>query len=549
MRAVPAALRVVACALCLGVTAALAQSPYAPDTAEPGSVDAIAKFTTDPRYVNPWVAYVPASASVPSPTAHLGHIVGAPGELSNTETIHGYFRKLAEASPRVHVQVIGRSEEGREILLAVIADEAGIQSVESLKAATAALADPRRTSPEEAEAIVAKARPIYYLNAGLHSTETGPPEMVMELAYRLAVSEQPMIRQIRENVVVLINPVAEPDGRDKMVDWFYRYLKGKTDFENLPRRGPPYWGHYVFHDNNRDTHQKALALTRAVHDMFYAFYPTVVHDLHESIPLLQTWNGTGPFNPNLEPLVISEMFDMSFEEVRALTALGMPGVWTWGFGEGFGHHYLESVATNHNAIGRGYETFGNTTAETVERTLRDSRYVGRPVTSQEWYRPYPPDRTLRWSLRNNTNYMQSGCLAILHYTARNARDLRRGFYRKGYNSWQKGVTQAPYAFVLPPDQGDRRRLAQLVNLLRSHRIEVHRAPAAFNAGGAEHPAGSFVVRTDQPYRNYIVDLLLPQRFPADAEHQPYDDISWSLPVHYGLRCRAREEGSGRVREA
>ena len=124
--------------------------------------------------------------------------------------------------------------------------------------------------------------------------------MVMELAYRLAVSEQPMIQNIRRNLIVLINPVSEPDGRDKMVDWFYRYLKGKTDFESLPPTSPPYWGFYVFHDNNRDTHQKALQLTRAVHRMFYDYHPTVVHDLHESIPLLQTWNGTGPWNTNLD---------------------------------------------------------------------------------------------------------------------------------------------------------------------------------------------------------------------------------------------------------
>jgi hypothetical protein len=513
-----------------------AQSAHAPDTPEPGSAEAIRKFTTDPRFLSPWVSYVPQSSSVPSPTTYLGRIVGTPGELTHVAKIHGYFRELDRASPRVHVQTIGRSEEGRDILLAAIADEEGIRGLDALKAATAALADPRTTTPDEAERIIATARPIYYFNAGLHSTETGPPEMVMEMAYRLAVSEQPMIDRIRRNVIVLINPVAEPDGRDKAVDWFYRYLKGKTDFERLPRRSPPYWGHYVYHDNNRDTHQKALALTRAVHRMFFEFHPTVVHDLHESVPLLQTWNGTGPFNPNLDPIVVSEMFDFSFQEVKTLSALGMPGVWTWGFGEGFGHHYLESVATNHNSLGRGYETFGNGTAETVERTIGEQRYVGRPVTSQEWYRPFPPDRKLMWSLRNNTNYMQSACLAILDYTARNAKEALRNFYRKSYNSWQKGVNDAPAAFVIAAEQGDRRRVAELVNLLRSHGIEVHRARSAAKAGELDVAAGSFVIRTDQPYRNYIVDLLLPQKFPSDAEHQPYDDVSWALTVHYGVEA-------------
>ena len=515
------------------------KNPYAPDTPEPGSVEAIAKFTTEARFVNPWVAYVPASATVLSPTAYLGHIVGAAGELSGTAKIYGYFRKLAETSPRVRVQTIGRSEEGREILLVAIADEEGIRDLARLKAATAALADPRKTSPEAAETIIGSARPIYYFNAGLHSTETGSPEMVMELAYRLAVSEQPMIKRIRSEVIVLINPASEPDGRDKAVDWFYRYLKGKTDFESLPPVSPPYWGHYVFHDNNRDTHQQALELTRAVTRMFFDFHPTVIHDLHESIPLLQTWNGTGPYNNNLDPILINEFFEMAFAEIGALTSMGMPGVWTWGFGEGWTHHYLDSFAVNHNSMGRGYETFGNATAETVERVLRpnEERYVGRPVTSREWYRPMPPPRKFRWSLRDNTNYMESGCLAILDYVAKNAKEMLRDFYRKGYNSWQKGVKGSPFAFAIREDQGDRRRAAEMVGFLMTHGIEISRAAAPFKVDEGEFAAGTYIVKLDQPYRNYAVDLLLPQEFPPDTPYEPYDDVSWSVPVHYGLEAK------------
>jgi hypothetical protein len=514
-------------------------NPYAPDAPEAGSVEAIAKLTTEARFGNPWVAYVPASDTVPSPTRYLGHIVGAEGELSNTAKIYGYFRDLDRASERVRVEVIGRSEEGRDILLAAVADEEGIRDLAKLKAATAALADPRKTSPDAAENLIAAGRPIYYFNAGLHATETGSPEMVMELAYRLAVSEQPMIRKIRSEVIVLINPVSEPDGHDKAVDWFYRYLKGKTDFDRLPPVSPPYWGHYVFHDNNRDTHQEALELSRAVSRMFFDYHPTVVHDLHESIPLLQTWNGTGPFNNNLDPILINEFFEMAFAEIGALTAMGMPGVWTWGFGEGWGHHYLDSIAVNHNSMGRGYETFGNATAETVERVLRpnEERYVGRPVTSREWYRPMPPDRKFRWSLRDNTNYMESGCLAILDYTSRNAKEMLRDFYRKGYNSWQKGVKGGPYAFAIPEDQGDRGRVTQMVNLLLTQGIEVSRATAPFKVEEGDFAAGTYLVRLDQPYRNYAVDLLIPQEFPADTPYEPYDDVSWALPVHYGLEAK------------
>ncbi len=531
-------------------TAQDAARPFAPDTPEPGSVEAIARYTTEEHFGSPWVAYVPESDTVPSPGDFLGHVVGAPGELTRTETIYEYFRELAKASARVSVSVLGKTEEGREILLAAIADEDGIRRLDEWKAKAAALSDPRRTTPEEAGRLAAGARPIYYLNAGLHSSETGSPEMVMELAYRLAVSEQPMIRRIREQLVVLVNPVSEPDGRDKQVDWFYRHLKGKTDFERLPPKTPPFWGHYVFHDNNRDTHQVSLQITRAVHRMFHEYHPTVVHDLHESIPLLQTWNGTGPFNPLLDPITVSELFEMSFVEVSQLTSFGMPGVWTWGFGEGWGMHYLESVAINHNSIGRGYETFGNSTAETVERRLHFPResYAGKRVTSPEWYRPLPPERSFRWSLRNNTNYMETACLAILDYSAKNAGDLLRRFYRKGWNSYRKGLDEKPYAYVVRRGQGDPLRVAEMLNLLMRQGIEVSSAPAEITVGGESFAAGSYVVRLDQPYRNYAVDLLSPQQFPADSPNQPYDDVSWALSVHYGVEVVAVDDESVRELE-
>src|SRR6185369_14325010 len=155
----------------------------------PGSVEAIAAATTDSHYVSPWVSYVPQSTAVPSPEKFFGRIMGAPGELVGTAKAYGYARALAQASPRVRVFTIGRSEEGRDIMMLAIADEAGIRDLDRLKAATAALADPRLTDQPAADRLIATARPIYYWNAGLHSDETGSTEATLEMAYRLAASE------------------------------------------------------------------------------------------------------------------------------------------------------------------------------------------------------------------------------------------------------------------------------------------------------------------------------------------------------------------------
>ena len=516
-------------ALTLLVPQLAAAQQTGPDTPEPGSIEEIARATTEPRFLSPWVAYLPASATVVSPRAFLHRIPGAPGELVHSSEAYAYCRALAASSARVRLFTIGRSEEGRDIVLLAIADERGIQDLERLKAATAALADPRKTDPATADEVIAGARPIYYLNAGLHSDETGSTESVLELAYRLAVSEQPMIRRIREHLVVLINPVANPDGRDKQVDWFYRYLKGKTDLAGLPRQAPPYWSKYAYVDINRDAHQLVHETTKAVFRMFWEWHPQMVHDLHESVALLVTWNGTGPINEHVDPLTYAERLELSFHEVQAMTGLGMPGVWTWNFGDDWAHLYLDAIGTNHNADGRGYETYGNGTAETLRPEQPGDE------SSVEWYRPLPPPppKSFIWSARDNVNYNETGILAALDDVAQQSRSLLRNYYLKGLHSYQRGLNQAPYGFVIPAGQGDPQRVAQMVQRLLSLGIEVQRAASPITLQEGTFPAGTYVVRLDQPYRDYAVDLLTAQQYPKDAP-EAYDDISWELPAHYHL---------------
>ncbi len=535
MRTSRLAMRATLIALVLAVPVVAAAVP-APDRAESGSEEKIAEYTTDPRYLPEIVSYVPESSSVPSPSDHLGRLVGTPDELTRVDTIHDYFGRLAHDSPRVQVKTIGRSNGGRDILLATISSEQNLAQLQRYYDITAQLADPRETDRALMERLAADGKVVYHILAGLHSTETGSPEMVMELAYRLAVSEIPEIQRIRENVIVLITPVVEPDGRDRVVDWYYRHLKGRDlPFHELRRfSSPPYWGDYVFHDNNRDGMQLTLPLTRAINSTFFEAHPQVLHDLHESLPLLYISTGHGPYSDALDPVTISEWTQFAYHETSELSAMGLPGVWTWGFWDGWWPGYLFSVANNHNSTGRFFETFGNSMAGTFERELDDVKYVGKPVTTEQWYRPWPPDSKVTWSLRNNTNYMQAGVLEALQYAAGHRTELLRNSWIKAERSLTKGRTEAPYAWIFPEDQKDIRRLDHLVNLLQEHRIEVHRLGKSFETDGKTFPKNSYVVRMDQPYRNGAKNLLEEQSFPEDEANPPYDDVAWTWPLMFGV---------------
>jgi hypothetical protein len=508
---------------------------YAPDTPERGSVDKIREYTTSPEFLPESVSYVPDSDTVPSPEEVLGHLAGAPKELSRVADVHNYFRRLDAASPRVELRTLGTSEEGREILLALISDASNLKDLKHYREITSRLSDPRTTTKAEMEDLVRSGKAFYYLMGGLHSTETGSPEMLMELAYRLAVSEKPEIKAIRENLIVLITPVCEPDGRDRVVDWYYRNLRDRDlPYDELEKfDSPPYWGHYAFHDNNRDGMQLTLALTRAIHGAYYDLHPQVMHDLHESLPLLYISTGHGPYNRAIDPVTVNEWTQFAHHEAGELQAQGLPGVWVWGFWDGWWPGYLFSVANNHNSIGRFYETFGNGMAGTFDREL-EQKFVGKPVTTEQWYRPWPPKKKLKWSLRNNTNYMQAGVLEALHYASLHHEELLRNFWIKGERAVEKGRTEAPYAWVFPEEQRDRNRLAYLVNQLGKHHIEVQRLEKEFAAGEKKYPAGSYVVRMDQPYRNAAIAFLEEQKFPPDEPNAPYDDVAWTWPLLYGV---------------
>ena len=235
----------------------------------------------------------------------LGYYVGAPKKLTHAADLGKYYRALAAASKRVKVLPTGTTDEGRECLVVAIADEETIRNLDTYKGYLARLADPRGLSADQAKQIIAQAKPIYMFTGGLHSAETGPPEMLMELAYRLAVEESPLFDKIRKNVIVMITAAAEPDGRDRYVDWYYKYkLTEETEKDRTP--GPPYWGKYIFHDNNRDINYSQVTMRNWL-KFYLEWHPPIMHDLHESQPFLYTFSGQAPQNPTLDPILYAEL--------------------------------------------------------------------------------------------------------------------------------------------------------------------------------------------------------------------------------------------------
>jgi hypothetical protein len=508
-------------------SAARAQQGSRPASTQPidrAYTDLIRQNLQDPRITTELVDHLPASATVPTPLKFFGRAVGTPGELTYARDIHRYYQALAAASPRARFWKLGTTEEGRDIVVLAIADEATIRSLDEYRARLDALTDPRRTTETEAERLVGQAKPVYYIVSGMHSTETGGPEMLIELAYRLIVEETPFIRNIRNNVITLITPVLEVDGREKEVDTYYFNKKRASGDARLPLM---YWGKYVQHDNNRDGIGQFLALTQAVTRLTLAWHPTITHDLHESQTYLYASTGTGPYNNALDPITISEWWMLAENDVMEMAKRGVPGVWTYGYYDGWVPNYMIFIAHSHNAIGRFYEvqSYGPDTSE-----VRPSA----AARSREWYRPNPPLPFIKWGPRNNTNIQESAVLFSLSHVAANRRLYLENYWLKNKRAVEKGREGPTFAWVIPAGQARKADAATAINDLRRQGLEIARATAAFSAGNARVEAGDYIVRADQPFRTLAEMYFSIQNYPPQNP-TPYDDTGWTFQLMRDIR--------------
>ena len=564
MTLIVSTLRRCAAGLLLAAPLAVTAQQRSLDTRDPNQKQdptyeqSVREWLANPRHSSPLVDHLPLAPGIPTPRDVLGYHVGAPRILTHYEKQLAYYRALEKASPRVKVETIGRSDEGRELVVVWISSDANMQQLAENRKNLARIADPRGMTDAQVKTLLAQTKPHYHLMGGLHSGETGPSETLMELAYRLTAETSPIINQIREQLYVSITPAADADGRDRNVDWFLRNQSMARPVASVPAApaafgGPlPYWGKYVYHDNNRDINIKLVQM-RAIVDWYFTAFPPIMHDLHESLPLLYTYTGGPPQNPNLDPILFAELPWFGNWELAQMTKWGMPGVYTHAFMDGWSPGYLGSVAYNHNGLMKMYETQsgrdldsaamaaarrGETPAAAA--TGGGARGTGPVPTGRgggqdrEWYRGIPIgfNDVATFTRRSNANYMQTGVISALQLASMFPQTVLENFYTKTRNSIADGRARAPHAFIIPK-QRDMTRVAEMVNLLRVQRIEIGQATAPVKVGNTTYPAGSYIIKRDQPYGRLAKNLLERQDYP-DARLSTYDDSGWSMGFAMGV---------------
>ncbi|MBI4539118.1 MAG: peptidase M14 [Gemmatimonadetes bacterium] len=480
---------------------------------------------------------------VPHPKDVFGFEPGADHELATYDQMLQYYDRLDAASDRVQKIEIGTSTHGRPQLLLLISSEDNLRQLDRWRSISERLAR-ARMSDDEARRLAGEGRAIVWIDGGMHATERAHGQMTSLLAYRVVTEESEEMRNIRENVVLLLVPVINPDGLDRVTSW-YQKVRGTPFACTSP---PVLYQEYVGHDNNRDWYMILQRETRNVARVLYhEWYPQIVYNHHQTSP---AWTRIfhppffDPVNPSIPAGVIKGTNLVGEAMGKRFVDLNMPGAISRSGFDMWWNGGMRTAPYYHNMVGILTET-GHACPvpqywdpKAMPANVGGAR-GGAPTDRPTLYYPLPWQGG--WArFRDAVNYMIEGSIAVLDIGAERREEWLYNIYRMGRESIVAGEAGKPFAWVIAPDQWDPGEAVELVNVLRRGGVEVQRATSEFRAGGRSFPAGSYIAYAAQPYRPHVVDLMEPQKYPDARQYPggppipPYDMAGWTLPIQMGV---------------
>jgi len=491
------------------------------------------------------------AASVPAPEEVIGFRVGDDRRLASWASIVEYFRRLDAASERVRFEELGKTTLGAPFVMATISAPENLARLSEFKEIQRLLADPRTMGKDggkggaggdaRARQLIARGKTIVLITCGIHSTEVGSTLSSMLIAHRLASSDDPAVRRVLQNTIVLLVPSLNPDGVDIVKNWYDRTLG--TPYEGT---SPPVLYHkYVGHDNNRDWYAFTQVETQLTVDKIHnAWHPQIVHDIHQQgeygarlflPPYMQ------PVEPNVPRKVVEGYTELGNAMAAAMRAAGFKGITTnstydaWTPARAYSHY--------HGGV--------RILSETASAKLATPLTVDfKQLRSREGFDPQkesanfgPVWRGGEWRLGDITNYMTAGAFALLDHAAENRERWLARFYEVGKEAVRERASGELFAYVIPHTQSvaQMQNDQKLIRILQRGGVEVDYA-GAFTLGGRRYASGAAVIRMDQPYGAFAKALLETQRYPdlrdeAGRPISPYDVTAHTLSMLMGVEAR------------
>ncbi|HWQ52898.1 MAG TPA: M14 metallopeptidase family protein [Bryobacteraceae bacterium] len=470
--------------------------------------------------------------AVPQPRSFFGHEMGADRTVLDWAKVVSYFRALEQSSNRIRVVELGKSTGGRPFIAAWIASPQTLANLSRYQEIQRRLADPRLTTEAQAQQLAREGKAVVMITCSIHATEIASSHTAVEFAYRLLTEDKPRFRTILDNTVFILVPSLNPDGMDLVTAWYRKTLN--TSYEGT---SPPELYHkYLGHDNNRDWYIHTQAETKlTVAKLHNVWHPQIVYDVHQqnvtaSRIFLPPW--LDPIEPNVDAILVQGMNMIGTSMALDLTAAGKTGV-------------AVNAAYDFWTPARSYQSFHGgmrilsesasvriATPVTLSRSDLDRTAHGYNAQERSWNH-IEPWQGGTWRLRDIVDYQMIAYESCLYNAAIHREDLLRNFYRIGR---RQVARKAPSAFVIPVRQRDPGATRQLLQILESGMVEIHRAPD-----------GGYVIPMAQPYSGYAKALLEPQHYPDLRQYpggppkRPYDVTAHTLPMLMGVKVETAEK--------
>ena len=526
-----------------------------------------------------------------SPKEHFGFNIGDDYHLANYSQTEAYFTKLAGESDRLKLVDIGGTEEGRRQYMMIVSSPANLANVERYREISAKMARAEDLTEEEAKALATEGKPVVWIDGGLHSTEVVAMHQLIEITWLLASRNDEETLRILDDVIILLGH-ANPDGQELVSDW---YMRRDMPEDRIVDRIPRLYQKYIGHDNNRDFMMMNMKETTNLAKVFYLeWFPQIIYNHHQTAPagtVIASAPYRDPFSYNYDPLVMMQLDQLGGAMSARWSAENKPG-YTQKEGSVFSVWYNGGLRTTgyfHNITGILTEIIGSPTPMQIplvpERLIPSSKNP-QPISPRTWH------------FQESIDYSITANYAVLNYASRHGDELLMNMYRMGRNSIERGSkdtwtispsrvdamvaqqkadakkreeaangqpdllaghfssgidpkyydqflktpeTRDPRGFIIPSDQADFPTAVAFVNTLIKSGIKVHRATSAFTVAGKSYPSGSYVVKTAQAFRPYVMDAFQPQDYPNDFAYEggpptpPYDAAGWTIAYQMGIK--------------
>jgi hypothetical protein len=521
---------------------------------------------------------VTQAQNIPSPKSHFGFNIGDNYHLATFTQTEAYFKKLAAASNKVKLQVIGKTEEGRNQYMLIVSDPSNIKQLEKYKSISQKLARAEDLSDADAKQLAKDGKSVVWIDGGLHATEVVGAHQLIQTIYTLLTREDEETKRILKSTIILFVH-ANPDGQELVSNWYMRNADTlKRSTENLPRL----YEKYIGHDNNRDFFMLNMSESKNMSRQLYIeWMPQILYNHHQTGPPGTVVAGPpyrDPFNYVYDPLLVTGIDAVGAAMSSRLNAEGKPG-YTMKSGSVYSTWWnggLRTAAYYHNIIGLLTEIIGNPTPSKIP--LVPNRLIPNSAT------PYPIEPQ-EWYFKNSIEYSVSLNYAVLNYASRYKDELLYNIYTMGKNSidagnkdtWTKSPKKVemlnetfksdksnkveikgdtlpvdyyakvyknkelrdPRAYIVPANQTT--TAISFINILINSGIKVQKATTAFTVAGKNYPQGSYIVKTNQAFRPHVLDMFEPQDHPNDFQYpggppvRPYDAAGWTPAFTMGIQ--------------